>query len=549
MDASMKFVQTFWTGTASEADKASPLKLKAGWHTSEYHWMSWALSCLQLLKLYDQVELVTDRLGKQILIDTLGLPYTSVSLALEGELEELPGGLFSLAKIKTYSLQQEPFIHVDGDLFLFQPLPPHVLQSGLISSNPEADLFFNAEAVQEVTERGFVLPDHLKGLDKEVHLFSSNAGIIGGHDLPFIKAYCDHAFDFIASNEALLKDNVPDGSNFLIEQMSFFYLARKMGKPVTYVSEDPVTEPLYHDFIRVADIPDVPMVHAVGGCKRFPFMLDHLAKRLRLHYPEYYYRILALCKEQTTALSNSFYQYHDWDYNPQSGSLSITQTESNAAEKTQGKPLVQIFERTIKALQYALPDLVIPQSHQAFTSLLDSDQLPLQCKDILNLELLIDKAQESLKEGEGIAASYAQDAQHYQKTVETFNTEMSVDTEQKIRLAQRTLFYTASWNWWQDDDKEMEKVLSENFATDPEELAVAITPEVLTMDAYVYYLDALDAYLVEVLKSGKKSLADVLQEVSQAFEEEIDSETNLEYRYLIFDTVKRLCFNRVIDFG
>lgn len=543
----MKFVQTFWTGTATETDKAAPLKLKAGWHTSEYHWMSWALSCLQLLKLYDQVELVTDRLGKQILIDTLGLPYTSVSLALEGELEELPPGLFSLAKIKTYSLQKEPFIHVDGDLFLFQSLPPHILQSGLVSSNPEADLFFNAEAVKEVTQKGYVLPHHLKGLENETHLFSSNAGIIGGHDLDFIKAYCNHAFDFVAANKALLKESVPDGSNFLIEQMSFFYLARKMGKGVAYVSEDPVTDPLYHDFIRVADIPDVPMVHAVGGCKRFPFMLDHLAKRLRLHYPDYYYRILACCKEQKTVLSNSFYKYYDWGYSSESGDLSVKQAESNITEKSAQKPLEQIFERTIKALQYAMPDMAIPDSHHGFRHLLDSDNVPDQCKDILNLELLIDKAQDFPDQPAEIAALYAQGEQHYQKTVDTFNMGISVDTEQSISLAQSTQFYTACWNWWKDNDENMREILTENFSTDPDELAVAITPDILTMDAYVYYLDALDAYVVEVLKRGEVSIDQVLAEVAQAFEEEIDPNTNLEYRYLIFDTVKRLCFNRIID--
>ncbi len=544
----MKFVQTFWTGTASDTDKDSPLKLKAGWYTSEYHWMSWALSCLQLLKLYGQVELVTDRLGKEILIDTLGLPYTSVSLALEGELEELPTGLFSLAKIKTYSLQKEPFIHVDGDLFLFQPLPPHVLRSDLVSSNPEADLFFNAEVVQEVTENGYALPDHLKGLDKEAHLFSSNAGIIGGHDLDFIKEYCNHAFDFVSSNKALLRQSVPDGSNFLIEQMSFFYMARKMGKPIAYVSADPVTEPLYHDFIRVADIPDVPMVHAVGGCKRFPFMLDHLAKRLRLHYPEYYYRILALCKEQKVKLSNSFYQYHDWQYQKESDSLLVSESATDRVQTENSRPLEMIFERTIKVLEYTQTGAELPRSYQAFRELMDSDQVSVQCKDMLQLELLIDKAGGCLRKEDQMAELYAEGVQHYRKTVDIFNAGMSVDTSQRVVLAESALLYTASWNWWKDGDDAMEKVLSENFVTEPEDLAVAITPEVLTMDAYVYYLDALDAYLVEVLKSGEMSLATVLQEVSQAFEEEIDPETNMEYRYLIFDTIKRLAFNRIISF-
>ncbi|MCE7991241.1 MAG: hypothetical protein HEP71_04640 [Roseivirga sp.] len=541
----MKFVQTFWTGTATLTEQSTPLMLRAGWYTSEYHWMSWALSCLQLLKLYGQVELVTDKLGKHILIDTLGLPYTSVSLVLEGQLEGFYPRLFSLAKIKTYSLQQEPFIHVDGDLFLFQPLPDRVMQSGLISSNPEADLFFNAEVVKQVGQEGYVLPDHLKDLNSVAHLFSSNAGIIGGNDLPFIQEYCNHAFDFITSNSELMKGAVPDGINFLIEQISFFYLARAKGKEIAYISEEPVTDPLYQDFIRVADIPDVPMVHAVGGCKRFPFMLDHLARRLRLHYPDYHYRILALCKQQQVKMSNSFYACYNWSYNRESRDLSVHTKES---EDNSAKPLNLVFERTIKALSHALPDMPLPETHADFSLLLERDQVPPQCKDILRLELLIEKVQDSLVKGGETAGRYAQDREHFRKTDELFNAGVSVEVNQKIGLSESTRLHTALWNWWKSDDEDMKEVLAENFSTEPDQLVVSITPDLLTMDAYVYYLDALDAYLIEVLKVGETSIADVLERVRHAFEEDIDPETNLEYRYLIFDTLKRLSFNRIICF-
>lgn len=541
----MKFVQTFWTGAATEADN-KPLAIKAGWHSSEYHWMSWTMSCLQLLKLYGQVELVTDKMGKHILIDTLGLPYTSVSLALEDEIEMPNPGLFSLAKLKTYSLQKEPFIHVDGDLFLYQPLPNHIYEPGLISSNPEADLFFNSHILNQVTEREFKLPPHLKGVTAEPHLFSSNAGIIGGHDLTFIKEYCDYAFDFVASNKDQLGEVDISSINFLIEQISFFYLARQKGKPIAYVSEEPVTDPLYHDFISVADIPNVPMVHAVGGCKRFPFMLDHLTKRLRLIYPTYYYRILKLCKEQRVAISNSFYGYYDCSYDLESGGLSVKPAEDGFYKSSSEKPLSITFERTIKTLRHAHPEMPEPTSYASFKLLLESKQLAPQCKDILNLELLIEKAQLIVNTGIGGEELHAEDVAHYRKTDETFNSGMDVDISQMIGLSQSTMLYTAAWNWWKTDDEDMSRVLSENFGLYPDALDVAITPEVLTMDAYVYYLDELDAYIVNMLKTHGLTIEEILDQVRHAFEEEIDPTTNLEYRYLIFDTLKRLSFNRII---
>lgn len=547
----MKFVQTFWTGAANEKVRLTPLKLRAGWHTSEYHWMSWALSCLQLLKLYGQVELVTDKLGKEILVDMLGLPYTSVSLAQEDQIEGMRPELFSLAKLKTYSLQKEPFIHVDGDLFLFQPLSEAVLNAGLISSNQEAGLFFNADVINEVHDQGFDLPAHLKGLNREPHLFSSNAGIIGGHDLGFIRDYTQQAFDFISANSVRLSQSTPpDGINFLIEQISFFYLARQQQKQIAYVSSEPVTEPLYHDFIRVADIPDVPMVHAVGGCKRFPFMLDHLAKRLRLHYPEYYYRILALCKEQEVRLSNSFYSYHDWGVGEQYGNLvlNVKKEKKSGTDVSSPESWEASFERTINTLKYVMPGGSLPDSKDTLKRLLSDRGVPDQVKDILRLEFLIEETKNLLtKEGLG-EVLHAKDQNHYEKTNDVFNRGLEVATDQVIGLSEDIRLYTAAWNWWKDDDENMQKVLEENYSSEPQELPVAITPEVLTMDAYVYYLDALDAYVVEILKSDFKTIDELLRAVSEAFEEDIDPKTNMEYRYLIFDTLKRLAFNRIVSF-
>ena len=68
----MKYIQTFWTRATTEADL---LNISAGWLSPEYHWMSWALSCLQLKKLFGNIELITDTKGKYILSEVLKLPY------------------------------------------------------------------------------------------------------------------------------------------------------------------------------------------------------------------------------------------------------------------------------------------------------------------------------------------------------------------------------------------------------------------------------------------------------------------------------------------
>ena len=74
----MKIVQTFWSGNYSNI-----VKKTFGWYAPEYHIMSWALSCLQLLKFYDNVVLYTDKNGYKLLIEYLKLPYTDVIITLD----------------------------------------------------------------------------------------------------------------------------------------------------------------------------------------------------------------------------------------------------------------------------------------------------------------------------------------------------------------------------------------------------------------------------------------------------------------------------------
>lgn len=74
----MKIIQTFWTAGQD------PLKHSFGWTHPEYNLMSWALS-----------------------------------------------------KIKTYSLQPDPFLHIDGDIYVLNRIPEVIAESQLVAQNRE----------------------------------------------------------------------------------------------------------------------------------------------------------------------------------------------------------------------------------------------------------------------------------------------------------------------------------------------------------------------------------------------------------------------------
>ena len=85
----MKIIQSFWTGKHS-------VVYSFGWLSNKYHYLSWILSCNQLRKYYDEVELFTDSLGYSILIEKLKLPYTKVHIVLD-ELNIYDDNLWALA--------------------------------------------------------------------------------------------------------------------------------------------------------------------------------------------------------------------------------------------------------------------------------------------------------------------------------------------------------------------------------------------------------------------------------------------------------------------
>ncbi|MCI1683929.1 MAG: hypothetical protein LKI39_15455 [Bacteroides sp.] len=124
-----KIVQSYWT----EAYRSSPNR---GWAFRETHYMSWALSCLQLKQFYDEVELVTDSEGAELLINKLHLPYTSCKTTLD-KLSGKNPALWTLGKIAAYEEQEKPFIHVDGDIYIWKPFPNRIENAGILAQNVE----------------------------------------------------------------------------------------------------------------------------------------------------------------------------------------------------------------------------------------------------------------------------------------------------------------------------------------------------------------------------------------------------------------------------
>lgn len=287
----MRVVQTFWTAGKS------PLKESFGWLFPEYNLMSWALSCLSLRQQYDEVVLYTDSIGKQVLIDTLHLPYTDVKVVFD-DFKCLPRH-WALAKIMTYSLQEEPFIHVDGDVYLPNPIAEEVANSPLVAQNREIGTAYYKRMMDNIVSYPEIQlpPVAQKGLESD-SLSSYNMGIFGGTDLDFIHRYCQTAIQFIESNG--INDNTQRQSivdcNVFFEQVLFAAMADNEGRDVASVIGRAVCDEGYtrREFCDMNHFGNQKLLHLLGGHKRNAKNIKSLEHLMLREYSCLYKNIVSL---------------------------------------------------------------------------------------------------------------------------------------------------------------------------------------------------------------------------------------------------------------
>ena len=296
----MNFIQTL----CIHSDK-NPFHDTFGWASPEYHLMGWALSCLQLYKLYGRVELFANDKAIDLLINTLQLPYSKVH-PTHNRLVLPHNELWALPKIYTYSLQKESFLHIDGDVFLFNPFNSNLLSGELIAQNMEiaTDGYYTVTQKELMQYFTFFPPCVKKDFESGIPIQAVNAGILGGHNLSFIHEYTNSAFEYIRKNADNLRYINIDRFNVFFEQHLFYALAKEQGLFVKVLFEDIINDNGYKYLGDFHDVPfDRTYLHLLGHLKKDEFTCIKMAHKLRELYPEYYDRIVELFHDKNVRLS------------------------------------------------------------------------------------------------------------------------------------------------------------------------------------------------------------------------------------------------------
>jgi hypothetical protein len=200
------------------------------WRSHLHHWLAWGLSLRLASEHYPETMLVTDRAGKALLVDSLGLSFTHISTELES-LRNVDPSWWALGKLMAYSMQQEPFVHLDTDVFLWKPLPSDMMNASLFAQSPEQHSTLVEWCAPRQIECAFAQYDLSLPAEWEFTRSRSlesypeaNCGILGGNRTDFIRYYADLAMDLVMNSAyarawAVLSNK--HNLNTIIEQFLF----------------------------------------------------------------------------------------------------------------------------------------------------------------------------------------------------------------------------------------------------------------------------------------------------------------------------------------
>jgi hypothetical protein len=176
------------------------------WVNDRLHLLSWVLSFCTAQSHFGSTSLVTDDAGARLLVDRLGLPFDRVSTELE-RLKDADVRWWVLGKLYAYRQQEQPFLHVDSDAYLWKALPRQLMMAPIVVQNPEyapvsgRTYYKPREFAASVLDNGGWLPSELRAYVGRGGAVAFCTGVFGGTDVDALRQYSTRAIEIIESQQ------------------------------------------------------------------------------------------------------------------------------------------------------------------------------------------------------------------------------------------------------------------------------------------------------------------------------------------------------------
>lgn len=285
----MNVIHTYWSKPSiqSKGDHSS------SWLSEKHHAMSWAFSMLRIKKLGHTIILYTDSAGYDWLINKLGLPYDEVKTELD--CLDIPENLWSLAKIWVYSQQKEPFIHIDGDVYIWDDaFFQNIDDLSIVCQHIERGYPYYEEQYHSLLQAKFLLPPEYFPSDPD--LFENralNCGVIGGNAFQLFENLWETSSTLYYKNKEKCRV-LTEKYNTLFEQYLIHAIADTLHlkiKPV-FTQKMIFNDDFYVEFHSVPF--EKKYVHLLTASKRTVRLLKELENRLQYEFPVYFQKIVSI---------------------------------------------------------------------------------------------------------------------------------------------------------------------------------------------------------------------------------------------------------------
>jgi hypothetical protein len=216
-------------------------------NTKEDFLLSWSVSVKLARRHFVRVILVTDTWAWKNLFEPLGLPIDDVRIILD-DLDCITD-MWSIAKAYAILEMDEPFIHLDPDVYLWGELSDEILRAKVFAQSregkwdPYQDQLYTKRS--EDYHRNFggscKYFDNFRAEDLE-HL-AYNAGVVGGNDLGFLKSWAQNMLDLVYLYDEKIQSNQFVGERYLaiiwVEQALIRAMEIAEGYQIKVVLKDP----------------------------------------------------------------------------------------------------------------------------------------------------------------------------------------------------------------------------------------------------------------------------------------------------------------------
>jgi hypothetical protein len=523
----MRIIQSAWS-----CHQANLLTSNSGWLSPEYNLMSWTLSCLQLRQFYPEVVLYCDSPYKELLIEKLELPYSKVICSLD-HLNKYHKGLWALPKIYSYSQQEKPFLHVDGDVFIWKPFDSSLMEANLIAQNMESATDYYENIMNSLEKSLTYFPkEMIKEREVNNPILAYNAGIFGGSDIIFMKEYTQKAFEFIEKNIRNLSKIKVSNFNIFFEQYLFYCLAKEKNKEVSVLMPEIIGDNRYKGFGDFEKVPyNKQYLHLLGNYKRNEFICEQMSARLRNDYPNYYYKIIELFKSSNTPLFKDNYFF-------------IENCNKNILAQRSIKLQKDYHSNN---LAKSLPNKRILKSLKIETILSESTKKSLNRNQLQDLTILVKKINTIRKNSFShlsLDFLYARDLVQINYFQYLFEKEEK--TLDRILVRDETfVFIESQYNWsflFENVTKWVSKIELENT---PKKNKLILIPKCTELGFSISKIDELDEILLEILQE-KTTIQNLLDKIKIYFDRDELDKSFEDFKKLIFGRIEQGIHNKSI---